>query len=238
MKLFEIRPELPQSHRIVDIPMLKGASTIGTGAQGYVQSLKTKPNKVVKIALMVDNDAYEQFIRVVSKYQNNPYFPIIYSVKKYPINKMSPQDHIDLISKVHGDPDNYKYSQGMLDQIKWVVVVVMERLFPVIGPISQVIYKQLLKLYGSIGQEMYNKKESLNQLFWILNDPIELTKVLRSTPDPQFKNALRLLRPLLSNIRHMSDMRRDNIMYRKIGNVPQIVFVDPIWNNFSETKKG
>lgn len=58
---------------------------IGSGAQGVAYKHPKQPNVIIKTAKMKDpqTDAYANFIRMVLKHQDNPFFPRIYSAKIY-----------------------------------------------------------------------------------------------------------------------------------------------------------
>jgi hypothetical protein len=78
---------------------------IGSGIQGVAYKHPKQPNVIIKTAKMKDpqTDPYANFIRMVLKHQDNPFFPRIYS------------------AKIYNTPNSNDYT----------MVVTMEKLYPV-----------------------------------------------------------------------------------------------------------
>ena len=244
MLLNEVLPNIPialsNKDKAIGVPNMNKSINVGVGAQGFVYKMLNKPGKVVKVALLFDDDAYEQYIRVVLKYQKNPYFPKIYNIKKYPLQNMSYTEYRSIMDKL-GDTQNY-FPQEHLNKMKWFVVIVMEELLPISISRFQLKLKQLLlKIYGMpVLEELvtwYNfdnindlyKNITTKQLIDVLMEDRLYNLIVNTTTDANFKNALRLIHPLIK--RYVSDIRSDNIMLRKDNNGDVIpVFIDPVIN--------
>lgn len=64
----------------------KNWENVGRGQQSNVFTHPLHPNKVIKVTVALNDveDPTYQFIRLCKSNQDNPYFPKIYNIKKYP----------------------------------------------------------------------------------------------------------------------------------------------------------
>lgn len=233
MYLIELRPELPTSKKKIEIPRLQNSIHLGAGIQGFARGLTKRPNTVVKIALTSDHDAYEQFLRLCLAHQDNPFFPRIKAVKKYRMDTLSVQEHRTLLTDLGVKTPDMPTSD-MLDNLRWIVIIAMERLVPIKdNSVKRQIPQMLHSLYGEELMDSISGKVDEEDLFDI-SSMLSLLHyykegIICATPNKQFKNALRLLTPLWKKWR--MDIKHQNIMIRPTPEGPQLVFLDPIWSN-------
>jgi hypothetical protein len=207
---------------------------LGAGIQGFARKFLGRPNTVVKIALMGDSDAYEEFIRVATAHQNNPFFPRIMAVKKYRIDSLSYSEYVDIMGKL--DVSDVFMDERMLDSMTWMMILVMEELVSAEQPeLEDAIVHNLTQLYSeeamNIIYDSLGRSDDMevDALLSILNHKFIRKIVTKNTPNPQFRDALRLMNPLL--IKNMADIRSANVMIRLTGHGPQLVFIDPVWSH-------
>lgn len=238
MILTEIRGTIPVAKKRINLPALgiNNATTLGIGVQGIAQKYIKRPNTVVKIALLHENDAYEDFVRTAMiRGKTNPYFPLIKTVKKYPVKQLSKSGVTSTLTALGVKPAKIKHmlTYTKLDDIKWVLIIVMEELFPIDNPyIIGAIVDQLKYVYGNCLNKISKRsggdvdEVSVHELIGLLSWPWAFDEIMKCTPDPQFKQALRLLKPLIR--RHSADFHPGNIMARMASYEPHLVIIDPV----------
>lgn len=234
MLLLEIRPLIPRSSKRVQVPVPRNSTLLGAGIQGFASKFLARPNTVVKIALMGESDAYEEFIRVAKAHQDNPFFPRIIAVKKYRIDSLSHSEYVELMGKL--DVSEVFMDERILDSMTWMMILVMEELASAEQPqLEDAIVHNLTQLYGeeamNIIYDSLGRTDDMevDALLSILNHTFIRKIVVKNTPNPQFRNALRLIHPLL--VKNMADIRSANVMIRLTGQGPQLVFIDPVWSH-------
>lgn len=237
MLLGEVRPPLPQSERRVTPPVPKHTQYLGTGIQAIVHKYKNRPNTVIKINLTLESDPYEQFLRLILNHQNNPFFPRIYAVKKYPINRLDYESYQHLVKTSGGTPDFM--DSDILDNMDSLIIVVMEKLIP-LEKIDPMVIKGWFDMLNVVDLPDFEKvkkfinsprhaESAYHMLAEVLNDASARWLIIQNTKHPKLKDALRLLGPLFN--RHRSDIHDDNIMARLTSTGPQLVITDPIWTD-------
>lgn len=237
MLLLELIGSIPIAHRKVNIPRIQNVKLLGAGQQGFAQLHARHPNSIIKIALLQDhNDAYEDFIRTaIYRGKTNPYFPRIKSAKKYRINPINVSQYQEMLKQLGIS----NIDEDVLKNAKWMLIVVMEKLVPIIRPdIEHAIVSQLKYLYGPVLLNRVIPQGSyydIYELVDILQDPSFLQIIQETTPDPLFKQALKSVRALI--FKHSGDISVDNIMARLDSSKgAQIVFIDPVWQKIQTGK--
>lgn len=233
MLLTEIRPTIPIATKKVQIPIFKNVTPIKSGIQGIVQKYQHRPNTIVKIALTFEKDAYEVFLQTAMKRcKLNPFFPNIKSVKKYIINPLTVDEYYDLLKKVNMST-HLTITQPILNQMKWMNIIVMEELVEIErSDIKDEITKQIEYLVGSSALEygrMYRRLRNLDlrDLVVLFNNDMFYRLALRYTPNPLFKQALRLIKPIIN--KHRADFHLGNFMARITSTGPELVIIDPVY---------
>jgi hypothetical protein len=240
MLLLELRPDLPQSSKKVKIPVPKNSTHLGMGIQGFARKFAGRPNTVVKIALMGNHDAYEEFIKVVLNHRDNPFFPRIYAVKKYRIDSLDRSDYEYLVKRVGGTA-----AEGMdddiLDNMTWMLIVVMEELKSVENrKYERAIIQNIIQLFGkTVMNQIYDilgrdDDMDVDTLLSALSQVFICKQVIKETQNPKFRDALRLMVPLLN--RFYADIRGSNVMVRLTAQGPQLVFIDPVFSHPNDFK--
>jgi hypothetical protein len=146
--LYKDIPNLRQSTKpIYDILDNKNYEIVGTGAQAIAYLHKKFPGKIIKtIQIHGPHDPSYQFLRLILKHQDNPYFPKIFSVKMYKTIKTTYGERGAMFDLVDGGGD---FSPPPSD-LKCTLFVVTEQLTR-LGEINE----QDIERFG-IGQtEMY-----------------------------------------------------------------------------------
>jgi hypothetical protein len=191
----------------------------GVGAQALAYLHKKYPNKIIKtIQIYGDSDPSYQFLRLILKHQDNPYFPKIYNVKMYPTKEATYNARGDVFDVL--DPTG-EFSPPP-SQLTYTLYVVMEKL----TPFRQITKEDLLR-FGiedfPIPKHMkqYNREAEI-KFRLAFKDPDWRQLMQQVVVDPKLKQALRLLEPLFRNFE--PDMHGSNIMLRG----SHLVFVDPI----------
>lgn len=235
MLLTEIRGTIPVAKKKIQVPITRGADTLGSGVQGFVRSMTRRPDLVVKIAFLQKNDAYEDFIRTAMiRGKTNPFFPRIKAVKKYRIDSLGIDQYRELMDQL--GIDDYYADEDILDRFRWLLIVVMEKLIPIDDSnITDVAARELQQLYGEElikkHSQLYKWPPNLSELINWLEHPPVYQEILDNTKDMMFRQALRLLKPLIR--RHSADFHDGNIMVRMEDGYPQLVFIDPVWQNLA-----
>jgi len=126
----------------------------------------------------------------------------------------------------------------MLKHLHWILIIAMEKLVPIDNPrVSETMIQVIHQLFG---EEYLNKlmhgdhneyeEEDFQSINFLLTGLTYFADdIIKSTPHPQFRNALRLLKPLWA--KWMPDTKSDNIMVRLTSTGPQLVFIDPVWSH-------
>lgn len=179
---------------------------LGGGLQSRTYNYLPRQTAVKVANITGSDDPTYQFLRVVLKHQDNPYFPKIYSVRKY---KLKPTES----------------SRRAINNHK--LIITMEKL----GKFTSFDIKQLEKTIGVkfgrfFGKSMSDEEASKHLQTKLFRDPQWRLKLRRTTKDAYLRQALRLLEPLFNHYR--SDMHFGNIMLRGIGPNKHLVFIDPI----------
>jgi hypothetical protein len=193
----------PNTHKVV-----------GIGAQALAYLHHKYPTKIIKtIQVYGDSDPSYQFLRLVLKHQDNPYFPKIYNVKMYPTKEANYRtrgidfDEMDPTGVFSPPPS----------QLDYTIYVVMEKL----SNLSQ-ITEQDLRMFGI--PKVGSGKVDL-QFRRAFKDRYLRSVMINNVKDPFLRQALRLLEPLFNHFE--PDMHKNNIMLRGT----HWVFVDPISHN-------
>lgn len=237
MLLLELKPTVPISKKSISgiIPKNDNLEWLGTGAQAIAHSIKNKPNMVLKtINILSNNDPVIAFLRICINNKNNPYLPKIYKVKVYNSSNIDTDTFHQEYNNNIPDPDHIPPDQGTK-----VVLIVMEKLFPLVSDVSNSM--RLLKDVGIFDQSQSHPKINTFSNTYTSIGPTKIKfdnkssrrELYNSTTDPQFKSVLRLLEPIFSSGMVQNDMHGGNIMLRKdpLG----LVIIDPVIINPSKT---
>lgn len=195
------------------------SDVIGSGLQSIAYLHEKFPGKIIKtIQITGPDDPTYQFMRMALRHQDNPYFPKIYSIKKYDTKKLS------IWAKMFKPKalDIGKFYTP--EQKKYTLIVVLEQLRSI-----TIEYADLRRM-GIRDDLSPKERKRLNPklipaflLRMAFYSPQQRAITRQSVIDPQLKEALRLLEPLF---RHFQpDMHEENIMARGDGHW---VFMDPI----------
>ena len=190
---------------------------IGVGIQAIAYTHDKHPDSVIKTTSITgENDPAYQSLRLFYNHQDNPFFPKIYTYKVYPTRTLS-KEEIKFLKSSH------KLTlHGVPRQKEFTLVVVMERLKPILS----ITDEEILKLFDELGvikykgdiDEFIRYKRIIRNRF---ENPYE-REMLRLSPNKQFAQAIRLLEPLFRH--HDADMHFGNLMLRG----KQLVIMDPI----------
>ncbi len=215
------------NRQVDDLISRKKHQVVGAGAQSLAYLHSKFPGKVIKtIQIRGYSDPSYQFLRLVLKHQDNPYFPKIFSVKKYPTSQTSQRqrgiDFREVSPGVEFEPAP--------SQADYTLYVVMEWL----QPLSTMSENDLIKfqLQNYLPTNMYNfaKKSSKDmpglKFCNAFKDPDVRKYMIAHITDPTLKQSLRLLEPLLRQFE--PDMHGSNILMRGA----QWVFIDPVTHTF------
>lgn len=185
-----------------DEKFAQGRKEIGSGQTTRAFHSRT-PGLVDRLMYVKGkNDPYLQFIRLVQKHQDNPYFPKIPNAKLYKTDQT--------------DEDGTPIFR---------VLMQMEKLLPLKDKrIINVMDKKMRDL-GVLNDE-HLSRAWLKILF-----KDKYTELMKSSPDPQFREALKLLKPYIDKFGN--DLHHKNIMVRPGGGTLQPVLVDPIVPHYS-----
>lgn len=234
MKLFEILDKSIKGLRtsnkeVQDTIRNTNQRVIGIGAQAIAYLHQKFPNQIIKtIQISGTNDPQYQFLRLCLKHQNNPYFPKIFAVKQYKTKDVSRKERSDKFSELQGEYGE-PFDDIPNEAQKYTLFVVMEKLQPFshmgifrqlgVNPTPDDMTprdKQSLRLTSGL-----NRTDIMIRM--AMSNPIFRKKVIMTTPDPKFAQALRLLEPLFKH--YSPDLHTGNIMIRGSN---QLVFIDPI----------
>ncbi len=168
---------------------------------------KQHPNRILKMVMIRNmRDPYYRYIRMIEQHQNNPFFPRVYGIKVY-------------------DAPGYEAEYTAVPDHQ-VLYVWMEKLQPLSNFDPELVYQLLdnigVRYRGAVSTETGDY--SLRKQF---ERPAQRQRYAKLTPDPKFKEALRLLEPLFKNFR--SDLHIENIMARAINHNLQLVITDPLY---------
>ncbi len=188
----------------------KVGSGIGSGIVDSEVYVDTKhPNRVLKVVPIRNmNDPYYRFLRMIEQHQNNPFFPKIYGIK------------------VYDTTNQLEYGTELYDIPHYYLYVFMERLQPITVLDPQHAYQ----LLDSLGIEYSGKLTDDLSLRSLLSNKMVRQYLRQTTVNPQFKQALRLLEPMIKH--YGGDLHIDNFMIRLTGVGPQLVIVDPLYPDF------
>lgn len=186
-------------------PNFHNIDIIASGAEGTVFKPKKSPNTIIKKVFLREENgkiisSYLDFIDTIMDHQDNPYFPKIYKA---------------VVHKSVGDP---------------YLILSMEKLHNMNHPILKDTARQLLSnLFkgGEIDFDSYGRISFINleDLAHSLGfDSVE--SMISASRDPKFKEAYRILKPLLK--KYDDDLHEGNIMVRLTGHGPQLVIIDPL----------
>lgn len=198
-------------------------TVIGSGIQAIAYLHKKFPGKIIKtIQISGPEDPSYQFLRLALNHQDNPYFPRIYSVKKYTtkqVMEIKRQLQFRGLGAFLMGAGNY-----LPKQKKYTLIVVMEPLK------EERITDAEVKLLGipnnMLPRERKKIKPGLMPEYLIrmaFYDPGQRKHTINYVKDPTLKQALRLLEPLFRH--YQPDMHGGNILKRSDGH---LVFADPV----------
>jgi hypothetical protein len=142
-------------------------------------------------------DPYLKFIRMVRKHQDNPYFPHIPNAKLYKTDQTA-EDGTPIFR----------------------VLMQMEKLIPLKD-------KRIINIMDKKMRELgVLDKEHLSRAWLKILFKDKYSKLVSSSPDPQFREALKLLKPYIDEFGN--DLHHKNIMVRPTSKGLQPVLMDPI----------
>ncbi len=227
--LYEKKVEFPRSRKaITGILKSKQLQHLGTGVQAIAYQHKKHPNTVIKTIQLSGgmNDTVLAFVRLCINHKDNPFFPKIYTAKIFNSADLTASER----EVLYQDIDSY---DSPPDKKELVLVLVMERLFPIHTPDnvdSAIGLLQTLKvLPDDLSTLPLNMLDVEDPLFSV-KVPFKTAKgrqfLMKNSDNPKFVQALRLLEPLFR--KGHADLHRQNIMIRRTGIGPQLVLADPI----------
>ena len=149
--------------------------------------------------MLFRSDSYYQFIELILKNQNNPFFPRIHSAI------LTFEKEIE----------------------KYMLMIVMEKLVSLktVNVAARHILSQLgISDTKEIGELEDDDFEWMK--YWFEMGSYR-RKLIASSKNPQFKKAMALLEPYFAE--HGPDMHEGNIMVRSTGHGPQLVLIDPLF---------
>ncbi len=176
---------------------------LGSGAQGRAITHPKQANVAIKIANVydVDHDPYVEFVKLALENQDNPFFPRIYKAKLV----------------------------RMGDSI-YQLVLNMERLHNISNPnIADAVVENFKRL--GFPQDVADTttaditKDVVKIRKW-LEQRTNRQQLAKTTPNPNFREALTLLEPFLEKFKN--DMHAQNWMARLTPSGPQLVIIDPL----------
>lgn len=249
MKLYEIKANIPKSKKAVgNILKNKNLAQAGTGVQAVAYLHKKFPNTIVKaIYIEGEHDAAYQFVRLCMNHQNNPFFPKIFYAKMYDtrydgieqsklyksndLPDYRPQLLIVVMEKLHKIDEDMGYETSL-------------QLLQSLGILPEDLSKHPKQWTTQQWRERFDKNaagyEDEEEWWTNLDEPSPLEYRIKgmfeipknrmwlrnNTNNPKLAEAMRLLEPLFR--RFTPDIHMDNIMIRRTGVGPQLVFVDPV----------
>lgn len=226
--IFEKRVEFKLSNKSIHgLLQNNKLEHLGTGVSAIAYAHKKRPNTVIKtIQMLHKDDVMFAFIRLCINHKNNPFFPKIYAAKLYNIKRMDDDEREQLFQLI--DPTDTPPEEGM-----YIMLVVMEKLYPIHTPDNREIAITLLRELGIVPQniddvpvDIRGARDSLSRTKYPFEDPNIRHQLRHTSANSKFKEALRLLEPLF-NVSE-PDLHKKNIMLRKTNNGPEIVLVDPV----------
>lgn len=219
MKINELKLDVPMSSKSIH-PFLKSKEYehLGTGHQAIAYYSKKFPGKAIKtIYISGKNDPQYQFLRVCVNHQNNPYFPKIYAYKMYKAKEFEYTDEADYeYASINPTNDPFEVPPS---RKPYVLLVVMEKLIKFDEDNDRILKPLLSKLNISYSEYLDKPSSSVRNKFL---DSTFRKKLIASTTDKYFAQALRIMDPLFNKF--YPDIHFSNIMIRSNG---QVVFVDP-----------
>ena len=185
----------------LDATRHKSPNQLGAGVQGIAFNTN-KPNTIRKVYGLDDfNDPYYQFIKMIEQHQDNPFFPRIYRHHVY---------------------KNKPLNQSRISDYFMTGVVMMEKLQPLFG--GRIDQDVVRALFANLGVSI----REVDDLQWIFEDRAQIQKVINTTTNDTFAEALRIL---ISSGRKTYDLHAGNWMVRLTSIGPQLVILDPVYGS-------
>ena len=229
LDLLEKKYTFPRSRKkitgLISSPKLQH---LGSGVQAIAFAHKKHPNTVIKtIQVWGEQDPVLAFVRICMNHQDNPFFPRIYHAKLYDIDKMSDEEREVLFS--HIDPEDSPPDPGSA-----VIVLVMEKLYPIHIPENEEMAIKMLQKLGVLPADLSTLtyvgstevRPPLSATSKAFDTPMKRKQLRQQSDNPQFIQAMRLLEPIFRQ--HYPDLHKKNIMIRKTISGPQLVLADPV----------
>lgn len=185
----------------LDATRSKSPNQLGAGVQGIAFNTN-KPNTIRKVYGLDDfNDPYYQFIKMIEQHQDNPFFPRIYRHHVY---------------------KNKPLTQSRISDYFMTGVVMMEKLQPLYG--GRIGMDVVVALFSNLGITI----RDVDDVQWIFDDRANIQKVINTTTNDTFADALRIL---ISSGRKSYDLHAGNWMVRLTSVGPQLVILDPVYGS-------
>lgn len=174
---------------------------LGAGVQGFATKTN-KPNTVRKVyGFDSYNDPYYQYIELIRKHQDNPFFPRIYRHTVY---------------------DNKSIQISFVSDYFNTGVVMMEKLLPLNS--KKLDERIALSLFHNLGIPI---KEIID-VYGAFENSAAIQQIINTTTNQQFADALKIL---LSTGRKAYDLHAGNWMIRLTSTGPQLVILDPMYGS-------
>lgn len=234
MKLNEVLSQTnkPISGYLGQNPMLK---FLGAGIQAMAFEHNKHPNTVIKVIHLGHDDIVVQFIKLCLAHQKNPFFPRIYKAKMYNVSAKGQRVDVLKFEKMIKDlyPDeDIEYLKPTVEADK-IMMVVMEKLHPLLGDISFEAVASSLQRLGILDSDkdvmnMYPKDTVMliRRALMNMNTDRFRAELIQKTKNNKFKEALQLLDPIFNQ--GAADIHSGNLMVRYTSTGPQIVLSDPV----------
>lgn len=181
---------------------------LGAGIEAAIYQHRTKGDTVIKVIDNIrDNDPYIDFIKVVLKHQDNPFFPRIYSAKKY-----------------HRDED---------DNI--AIILQLEKLYPLNHPKIVHGTPHILKQLGikitpddleDEGIGNWLPARYVDKIGTMFSTPSNREELVYNSKNPKFIEAMNILEPYFR--KWGADLHGNNLLFRITSIGPQPVIIDPL----------
>lgn len=223
-KKLEFKTSKKPIHGIIQSKQL---NHLGTGVTAIAYEHKKRPNTVIKTIQLIDKtDVTFAFVRLCINNKQNPFLPKIYAAKVYNVKQMDDDEREQLYQLM--DPEDTPPDQG-----KYVMVVVMEKLYPIHNAANRAVATQLLQQLNivptdpaEIPQNLAGVRDPLSITNRKFANPFKRQELKQGSSNVQFKQALRLLEPLFKYSE--ADLHKKNIMLRMTNDGPHLVLVDPV----------